>query len=47
MEDLHQYKQRLETASRKIQNSSQICEENKKLAEQSDRMELLSIELTA
>ena len=34
MEDLHQYKQRLETASRKIQNSSQICEENKKLAEQ-------------
>jgi hypothetical protein len=34
MEDLHQYKQRLETASRKIQNSSNICEENKKLAEQ-------------
>jgi hypothetical protein len=34
MKDLHQYKQRLETASRKIQNSSDICEENKKLAEQ-------------
>ncbi|WEL19519.1 hypothetical protein [Candidatus Nanohalococcus occultus] len=34
MKDLHQYKQRLETASRKIQNSSTICEENKKLAEQ-------------